>query len=263
MLAVVVIVIIGLIIYSFWHFRKHGWQELKQTTFGAIVTSAGRVGESHPRLGWSLAVGFMFISLILTLHAIRIELQPPARVAIASITPIPVTPRPRAVPTIAPSQTVETEPSQIATPSGTSIPRLLANPYVAWKKLLPVHGSTASYALLVEFGVRCEPTEGMTLGVNTGVRYTYHTYWYGESGLGSNKEAVAPRTIGVFIGEERAEPPRWVLTSTREFLTPTRSIYVYFEAETPFNVENDTLYVNSRFADESKPSTLCTPDSQP
>jgi len=93
---------------------------------------------------------------------------------------------------------------------------------------------TGRHGLIVEFGVRVSPSEGLHVGIDVGARYTEVKQWFGKP----NTPVVPPDPGGVFSNSaERREPPIYARKFSSPGLNSTRSYYWYFEANEPFNVK--------------------------
>jgi hypothetical protein len=91
----------------------------------------------------------------------------------------------------------------------------------------------AKYALVIEFGVRICPTEGLHVGVDTGSPYTYVTEWFAPPG----QPDPPMNRGGVFTDSStRKEPPIYARKFSSPGVTSTKSFYVLLESDRPFNV---------------------------
>ncbi|MDO8691156.1 MAG: toll/interleukin-1 receptor domain-containing protein [Dehalococcoidia bacterium] len=94
-------------------------------------------------------------------------------------------------------------------------------------------GSPGKYAIVVEFGVRISPTEGLHVGINTGSNYTDVQEWFGPP----NQPTIPAGLGGVqfFNTIERREPPIYARKFSSPGITSTRSFYWRFESDSPFD----------------------------
>ena len=90
--------------------------------------------------------------------------------------------------------------------------------------------SGGRYALVVEFGVRVSPTEGLHIGIDVGTIYTQVLEWFGPPG----NPQVPPNTGGVFFDSAvRRDPSIYARKFSSPGVTSTRSFYLYFESDSP------------------------------
>jgi hypothetical protein len=89
------------------------------------------------------------------------------------------------------------------------------------------------HALVIEFGVRISPTEGLNVGMDAGSLYTDVKEWFGPPG-----EPKSPMNLGgaFFDSSSRREPPIYVRKFSAPGVTSTKSFYVLLEGDLPFNV---------------------------
>ena len=93
---------------------------------------------------------------------------------------------------------------------------------------------TGKYGLIIEFAVRITPTEGLHIGIDVGVNYKDVEQWF----FLPNNQTAPSTTGGMFYDSaERREPPIYARKFSNPGVTSTRSFYVYFEADEPFNVK--------------------------
>jgi hypothetical protein len=93
---------------------------------------------------------------------------------------------------------------------------------------------SGKYALILEFGVRISPTEGLHIGVDLGVEYFNQKEWFGPP-----NNPVVPNDFGGAYtnSSRRVEPSIYARKFSSPFITSTKSYYLYFEAEQPFNIK--------------------------
>ncbi len=91
------------------------------------------------------------------------------------------------------------------------------------------------HAFAIEFGVRISPTEGLHVGVNVGCPYTSVTEWFGPP-----NEPQTPVMIGGAYTNSatRKEPPIFARKFSSPGVTSTKSYYLLFEGDFPFEVKD-------------------------
>lgn len=92
-----------------------------------------------------------------------------------------------------------------------------------------------SHALIIEFGVRTSPTEGLQVGVDVGAQYIEVNQWFGLPNI-----PALPVTGGggaFFDSAERREPPIYARKFSSPGVTSTKSYYLYFAANEPLEVK--------------------------
>jgi len=90
------------------------------------------------------------------------------------------------------------------------------------------------HALVIEFGVRVSPAEGLHIVVDVGAPYTGVTEW-----LAPPNRPQMPSIIGLNLSNtsERREPPIFERVFKAPAITSTLSYYVHFESEIPFDLK--------------------------
>jgi len=90
------------------------------------------------------------------------------------------------------------------------------------------------YALLIEFGVRVSPVEGLHIGIDSGSNYKNAREWFGPP----NTPTIPTNTGGVFTDSAiRKEPPIYARKFSSPSVTSAKSFYVYLESDETFNVK--------------------------
>jgi hypothetical protein len=91
------------------------------------------------------------------------------------------------------------------------------------------------YAFAIEFAVRISPTEGLHVGVDVGAPYTSVVEWFGPP-----NHPEPPSIIGgVYTNSAtRREPPIYARKFSTPGITSTKSYYLLFEGDSPFDVKN-------------------------
>lgn len=97
------------------------------------------------------------------------------------------------------------------------------------------HKEVGKYALLLEFGVKLSPSQGLNVGVDCGSNFTNYKEWFNLP----NTPVLHPNPGGVFTeSATRNEPPIFA----RKFSTPnidtSKSYYVYLESNQEFNIKD-------------------------
>lgn len=97
------------------------------------------------------------------------------------------------------------------------------------------HKEVGKYALLLEFGVKLSPSQGLHVGVDCGSNFTNYKEWFNLP----NTPVLHPNPGGVFTeSATRNEPPIFA----RKFSTPnidtSKSYYVYLESNQEFNIKD-------------------------
>lgn len=97
------------------------------------------------------------------------------------------------------------------------------------------HKEVGKYALLLEFGVKLSPSQGLHVGVDCGSNFTNYKEWFNLP----NTPVLHPNPGGVFTeSATRIEPPIFA----RKFSTPnidtSKSYYVYLESNQEFNIKD-------------------------
>lgn len=111
------------------------------------------------------------------------------------------------------------------------------NKYFHHTKISPI--GNGKYGLIVEFGVRDEPTNGVHVGIDVGAQYTDVREWFAPP----NRTDVLAKTSGIYYNSsKRKEPPIYSRRFSDPSITPQRSFYLYFESEQPFQI-NKYLYL--------------------
>ncbi len=102
-------------------------------------------------------------------------------------------------------------------------------------RIWPVTPKTAGeYGLVVEFGVRISPMEGLHVGIDVGAPYKKVQQWFGVP----NNPVVPDNCGGVFTDSaKRHEPPIYARKFSSPGITSTKSYYLYFEANVPLQVK--------------------------
>ena len=92
---------------------------------------------------------------------------------------------------------------------------------------VPTH-TPGKHGLVIEFGVRLSPTEGLHVGVDVGTPYTNVLEWFGPP----NNPTVPSSTGGAFTNSaSRREPPIYARKFASPGVTSGKSYYWYFEAD--------------------------------
>jgi len=89
------------------------------------------------------------------------------------------------------------------------------------------------YTLVIEFATRISPTEGLHVGVDVGSPYTSVLEWFGQP-----ERPEPPLNVGgVFTDSaKRREPPIYARKFSSPGVTSTKSFYLLFEGDFPFNI---------------------------
>jgi hypothetical protein len=96
----------------------------------------------------------------------------------------------------------------------------------------------AKYGLVVEFGVRISPTEGLHVGIDTGTSYTSVMEWFSLP----NNPSIPTTAGGVFTDSaSRHKPPVYARKFSSPGITSTKSYYWYFESNEPFSIKEVQL----------------------
>jgi len=97
------------------------------------------------------------------------------------------------------------------------------------------------HVLAIEFGVRISPTEGMHVGVNVGSPYASVTEWFGPP-----NQPEPPAMIGGAYTNSatRREPPIFARKFSSPGVTSTKSYYLLFEGDSPFEIK-ELQYLDS------------------
>jgi len=94
---------------------------------------------------------------------------------------------------------------------------------------------SGKYAIIVEFGVRVSPAEGLHVGIDVGAEYNNVKQWFGPP----NTPTVPSSTGGAFTNSAiRNEPPIYARKFSSPGVTSTKSYYLYFEGEEAFEIKN-------------------------
>jgi len=96
-------------------------------------------------------------------------------------------------------------------------------------------------ALLIEFGVKISPTQGLHIGLDCGSKFKSYNEWFNLP----NKAIIPQNTGGVFTSSAvRNEPPLFA----RKFQTPnissSLSYYVYLESDEPFKLNGRVKFLD-------------------
>lgn len=84
------------------------------------------------------------------------------------------------------------------------------------------------HGLVVEFGVRLSPTEGLHVGIDLGIPYTNVLEWFGLP----NNPTIPTSTGGAFTNSAtRREPPIYARKFASPRVTSEKSYYWYFKAD--------------------------------
>lgn len=111
-------------------------------------------------------------------------------------------------------------------------PQSTENRYVRITKVSPL--GKGSHALIVEFGVRNQATEGVHAGIDVTSKYTDVREWFAPP----ERTDVPASTGGVFLeNSRRQEPPIYARKFSSPSVTPDKSYYWYFEAVSPLKVK--------------------------
>ena len=95
--------------------------------------------------------------------------------------------------------------------------------------------------LVVEFAVRISPTEGLHIGVDVGTPYKSVVEWFGPP----NNPIPPPNIGGAYTNSsERREPPIFARKFSTPGVTSTKSYYLQFEGDRPFEVK-EVQYLDS------------------
>ena len=108
----------------------------------------------------------------------------------------------------------------------------LQNGFVRTYTVEPIN--QGKYAMIVEFGVSVSPTEGLHVGIDTGVKYTHIDQWFGLP----NTPTIPSSRGGVFYNSAvRQEPPIYARKFSSPGISSTKSYYWYFESNEPFSLK--------------------------
>ena len=92
---------------------------------------------------------------------------------------------------------------------------------------VPTH-TPGKHALVVEFGVRLSPTEGLHVGINLGTSYTQVRQWFGPP----NDPTIPAATTGMYTNSTtRQQPPIYARKFASPGVNSGKSYYLYFEAD--------------------------------
>ncbi len=97
------------------------------------------------------------------------------------------------------------------------------------------------HAVVLEFGVCTQRTQGLHVEIDLGARYTATKDWFGPPNL----PRVPSRPGGPFFNSSlRREPPLYARKFGEPEITPSQSYYLYVEAEEPIHV-TERLFVDA------------------
>lgn len=97
------------------------------------------------------------------------------------------------------------------------------------------------YAIVLEFGVRISPTEGLHVGIDLGTNYSDTKEWFGPP----NTPSVPVSLGGAYTNSAvRREPPIYARKFSSPSVTSSKSFYLYFEADQPFNLNNGVQFLD-------------------
>lgn len=109
---------------------------------------------------------------------------------------------------------------------------IVENRFARIHKVIPQ--GDAKYALLIEFGVHVSPVEGLHIGIDMGSNYKSVIEGFGPA----DTPTVPANTGGVFTDSAtRKEPPIYARKFSSPNVSSSKSFYVYFESDEPFNVK--------------------------
>lgn len=94
--------------------------------------------------------------------------------------------------------------------------------------------TVGKHALVIEFGVRISPTEGLHVGIHAGNPFTNVVEWFGPPG----QPEPPINTGGVFTDSAtRREPPIYARKFSTPGVTSTKSYYILLEGDLPFHID--------------------------
>jgi hypothetical protein len=97
--------------------------------------------------------------------------------------------------------------------------------------------TAGKHTLVIEFAARISPTEGLHVGVDVGALYTRVLEWFGPP----EHPEPPPSVGGVYTDSaRREEPPIYARKFSSPGVTSTRSFYLLFEGDFPFNIKDLT-----------------------
>jgi hypothetical protein len=107
------------------------------------------------------------------------------------------------------------------------------NKYICISNIPPLFGSNAKHAVLIEFGVHRESTDGALAGVQTAQKYSSAYDWTGPP-LRTDR----PITGDVFFNsyQNRSNPNVYTVGFSGPSITPRHSLYFYLEGNEPLVV---------------------------
>ncbi len=92
--------------------------------------------------------------------------------------------------------------------------------------------TAGKHAIVVEFGVKISPTEGLYIGIDVGANYSAVKTWFGIP----NSQAIGDGVGIFFMNSENRAPPIYERKFQSPSVTSATSFYCYFEADSPFSI---------------------------
>jgi hypothetical protein len=95
------------------------------------------------------------------------------------------------------------------------------------------------FSVVIEFGVRISPTDGLHIGLDVGAPYTTVFGWFGPPNS-PTPPPISSVQYGSYI--DKREPPIFAEKFSSPGVTSTKSYYLLFEGEHPFNIKGGVTY---------------------
>lgn len=92
--------------------------------------------------------------------------------------------------------------------------------------------TAGKHAIIIEFGVKISPTEGLHIGIDLGAKYSAVKTWFAIP----NSQVIGNGSGMYTMHSERQAPPIYERKFQSPSVTSTTSFYCYFEADTPFTI---------------------------
>ena len=90
------------------------------------------------------------------------------------------------------------------------------------------------YAIVIEFGVRITPSEGLHIAIDLGAPYLSVIEWFAPP---NQPQMPSPVVLNLFNTQKRQEPPIFERIFKAPTVTSTLSYYIRFESDVPFDIK--------------------------